>query len=90
MSTLTLGSSVTTNLTGPTNRVVLSSRENFLIAVEGTGTFTCDIEVSLDGTFWDSLATKTADEIFTIARAGYIRLVTSGMSGANVTVKAEV
>jgi hypothetical protein len=90
MSLITLGLAVTTNSTEDTNRVVLASRENFLIAIFGTGTFTCNIEVSLDGTNWDSLATKTADEIFTIAGAPYIRLVTSGMAGASVTVKADV
>lgn len=90
MSIITLGLAVTTNSTEASNRVVLASRENYLIQIVGTGTFTCDIEVSLDGTNWDSLATKTADEVFSITGAPYIRLVTSGMSGASVTVKAEV
>lgn len=90
MSLITLGLAVTTNSEEATHRIVLASRENFLIQIVGTGTFTCDIEVSLDGTTWYSLATKTANEVFSISGAPYIRLVTSGMSGASVTVKADV
>ena len=90
MSIIILGLDVTTNADGDTNRVVLPSRENYLIQVVGTGTFSCAIQISIDGTSWYAIATKTADEVFTIIDAPYIRLVTSGMSAASVTVRAQV
>jgi hypothetical protein len=90
MSTITLGLTVTTNSTEATNRVVRPLRDSFTIQVAGTGTFTCAIQGSLDGTNWYALATKTANEIFTVAVVPYIRLVTSGMAGASVDVYADV
>ena len=91
MSTVvTLGLNVTTNSTEATNRVVRPLLDQFTIQVKGTGTFSAAIQGSLDGTNWYTLATKTADEIFTVAVVPYIRLVTSGMSGADVSVFAAV
>jgi hypothetical protein len=91
MSTVvTLGLNVTTNATGATQRIVRPLLDQFTIQVIGTGTFSAAIQGSLDGTNWYALATKTADEIFTVSVVPYIRLVTSGMTGADVTVYAAV
>ena len=91
MSTVvTLGLNVTTNSTEATQRIVRPLLDQYTIQVIGTGTFTAAIQGSLDGTNWYALATKTADEIFTVPVVPYLRLVTSGMTGAAVTVYAGV
>jgi hypothetical protein len=91
MSTvITLGLNVTTNSTEDTNLVVRPLLDQFTIQVIGTGTYSAAIQGSLDGTNWYALATKTASEIFTVAVVPYIRLVTSGTAGADVTVYAAV
>ena len=91
MSTvITLGLNVTTNSTEDTQRIVRPLLNQFTIQVIGTGTFSAAIQGSFDGTNWYALATKTADEIFTVPVVPYLRLVTSGMSGADVTVYAGV
>ncbi len=91
MSTVvTLGLNVTTNSTEPSNRIVRPLLDQFTIQVIGSGTFSAAIQGSLDGTNWYALDTKTASIIFTVPVVPYLRLVTSGMSGADVTVYAGV
>lgn len=90
MRLVTLVANETTNATSGTTTVLGSTREDYVIQVIGTGTFTVALEGSLDGTNWYSIASKTASEIFKATPAEYLRVVTSGMSGANVTVIAGV
>ncbi len=91
MSTVvTLGLNVTTNSTEATQRIVRPLLDQFTVQVIGTGTYSAAIQGSLNGADWYALATKTANEIFTVPVVPYLRLVTSGMTGADVTVYAAV
>ncbi len=93
MSTVvTLGLNVTTNSTEATNRVVRPLLDQFSVQVIGTGTFTATIQGSMTGNTndWFALAAKTANDIFTVPVVPFLRLVTSGMTGADVTVYAAV
>lgn len=88
MIILTLGLNVTTAVSGTAVRVVHSLRPKYVVQLIGSGTYTAAVQGSLDGTNWFALASKTASEVFEVSVVPYLRLVTSGMAGANVTVYA--
>lgn len=85
-----LGIGISSNSTSVRLRTPEELRDaRVTVALEGSGTFTVNIEVSLDGDFWYSLATKTASEIFTIALAPYYQAVFTDMAGAYVTINLD-
>jgi hypothetical protein len=90
MRTVEVMKAVTTNTTSATQNVLGSNREDYVVHLFGTGTFTVAIEGSFDGTNWYSLASKTANEIFKVAAVPFLRATTSGMAGASVNLYAGV
>jgi len=77
---------VTTNTASAIQSILGSQRENYVVHVHGTGTFTVVIEGSMDGVNFHTMASKTASDIFNVEAALYIRATTSGVSGASVNV----
>lgn len=91
MRVVTLCENVTANGTQTTVQVAGSPRENFSLQIEITATITVAVDVSLDGTNWQTVETKTADYVGSITAFPYLRVVTSGASGSpNATVKVGV
>jgi hypothetical protein len=77
---------VTTDVASAIQTILGSQRENFVVEVYGTGTFTVAIEGSFDGVNFHTLDSKTASDIFSVFACPYIRATTSGTSGASVNV----
>jgi len=84
----TLTDAVAANDTG-TTFVFPGQTGNHLIQIIGITTATVAIQGSLDGgTTWYTLATKTADELFSVPGALAIRAVISGWSAGTISVYA--
>ncbi len=86
MRKVTVMELVTTDTASSIQTILGSQRENFVVQVYGTGTFTVVIEGSFDGVNFFTLDTMTADEIATIPAVLYLRATTSGTAGASVNV----
>lgn len=86
MRTVTVMEAVTTDVASAIQTILGSQRENFVVHVHGTGTFTVVIEGSFDGVNFHTLDSKTASDVFSVLACPYIRATTSGTSGASVNV----
>ncbi|MHC4302572.1 MAG: hypothetical protein ACYS7Y_35375 [Planctomycetota bacterium] len=86
MRTVTVMTAVTTNTASAIQTVLGSQREQYVVQVYGTGTYTVIIEGSFDGVNFYTLDSMTASEIAQIPAVPYLRATTSGTSGASVNV----
>ena len=86
MRVIQIADGETTTGAKTTHYVVGTLRENYSVAIKGTGTFDVDFEGSFDGVNWVDLATaKNSDEMFSVLAVPYVRINCNTMTGASVS-----
>ncbi|MDJ0709577.1 MAG: hypothetical protein QNJ14_04255 [Woeseiaceae bacterium] len=85
--TFTLLDGVTANTTGATTNLLLARNKHIVqVIAADSPNASCLIEGSLDGSNWNTLATKTGGEVFEVLGVPYIRARVTGYVAGTWTV----